>query len=147
MIAALVTAQLTTSLDLKLATTLRAGETVRYYQRGGRARNGLYQVLVVATARKVYVKTNEFAASLDLQLEDRATLFDALQTSDPRALWLKKRETPGFPSMADGVDVFLSYRNPKSKAVVTWNNEAYEVPEFKLFGVLDGFVDRLRPNP
>jgi hypothetical protein len=147
MITGVLLAQLTTPLDLDKATTLRTGEVVRYYQRGGRTRNGIYQVLVVATSKRVYVKTNEFAATLEMEPADRSKLYDALQTSDPKSLLQKKRANPGFPSMADGTDVFLTYRNPKSKGLVTWNNEAYEVPEFKLFMVLDGFVDRLRPNP
>lgn len=113
MITALVVgAQLSGPLDLERAIKLRAGEVVRYYQRGGRTRSGIFQVLVVATANKVYVKAHDFSASMALASEDRTRLNDALRTSDPRALWLKRRTPPGFPSMADGIDVFLSYKNP-----------------------------------
>lgn len=140
MLTLLLLAQLTQPLDLVKATTLRPGEIVRVYRRGGRTRLGLYQTLIVATKTRVFVKTLETSATYQLDRDQQLKLADAARASLPKLLLEKPRANPMFPSAYDGVDVFLAYN--RSGKVVTWTNERFELPE-KPFPLLS-FLEDIR---
>lgn len=135
----LIGTQLTEPLDLSKATTLKRGEVIRYYERGGRSRRGgIHQLLIVATATRVFVKSGGISTTFSLSNNQQAELKRVTQT-DAKALRSNPRRPPGFPSMADGVDIFLAYRG--SRRIVRWTNERYDLPAdpFPVIAFLEPF--------
>ncbi len=112
--------------DLGQLTTLRPGELVRCYRRGGRTRNGLFQELIVVTPKWVYIKSNTGSTVVEQDAHSRSSWASALKQANPTILRSNKRDNPMFPSAYDAVDVFLSYRYQGQ--VIRWTNEAYEEP-------------------
>ncbi len=113
--------------DLSVLTTLRKGELVRCYQRGGRTRNGTYQALVVVTRSKVYNKTYMDSIAVPVSPASLMEWTAAIQASPLQSLKQSPRENPMFPSAYDAMDIFLSYR--RGKEVIQWTNEKYKEPE------------------
>ncbi len=137
--ALVVGAQIPEPMNLAQATTLKRGEVIRYYERGGRSRRGgIHQILIVATPTKVFVKSGGLASSFSLSHEQQAEMKRAIG-ADARRLRSNPRHNPGFPSMADGVDVFLAYRGPRR--IVKWTNERYDLPAdpFPVMAFLEPF--------
>lgn len=137
--ALLIGAQLTEPLDLSKATTLKRGEVIRYYERGGRSRRGgIHQLLIVATPTKVFVKSAGISTTFSLSNDQQAELRRVI-LADAKALRSNPRREPGFPSMSDGIDLFLAYRGPRR--VVRWTNERYDLPSdpFPVIAFLEPF--------
>lgn len=137
--ALLIQAQITEALDLAKATTLKRGEVIRYYERGGRSRRGgIHQLLIVATPTKVFVKSGAISTTFSLSNDQQAELKRVTHT-DPKALRSSPRRQPGFPSMADGIDIFLAYRG--ARRIVRWTNERYDLPAdpFPVIAFLEPF--------
>jgi hypothetical protein len=64
----IIAAQLTKPIEPDVASKLRKGELIRLYERTF-SRRGAYQVLVVITSSKAFVKTTEWANSVLLSPE------------------------------------------------------------------------------
>ena len=117
--------QLTKSLEPADATSLRAGELVRLYERT-MSRAGTYQTLIALTPTKAFFKTREWANTVSLSAEQQAILKASLRSESLRSLVAAKRENPMWPSAYDATDQWMAYRVGSTK--FKWTNHDYEYP-------------------
>lgn len=121
----MIAAQLTKPIEPEVASKLRKGELIRLYERTF-SRRGTYQVLVVMTSSKAFVKTTEWANSIQLSAEQAASLKQSLTGSESVKLRAKKRASPMWPSAYDAPDEWLAYRVGSTS--YKWTNHDYENP-------------------
>jgi hypothetical protein len=131
--------QLTKPVEPEIATKLRQGEVVRFYERT-MSRAGTFQVLMVLTPSKAFVKTRDWARTLALSTEQQSALKLSLTSEEIRNLTSKKRANPMWPSAYDAPDQWLSYRIGGS--ICSWTNHDYENPGPRC--ALTQLIDALR---
>ena len=129
--------QIPQSLDPAQATMLRKGEIVRCFKRGGRTRNGLYQVLIAITGKAIYIKTHMRSDTVRVTEGKWDAILNALRTTDEEDLFSRKRQYAVLHSASDGTDIYISFR--KGGKLFRWDNVRFDPPEkgFRLLDLLD----------
>ena len=118
-------------------STVRPGEVVRLFKRGGLTPKGLYFSLVTVTSNhKVFIKDRDGNFSAKLSDASHQKLYQALQLTNWDVLRANRRQESYPPSAHDATDIYLSAR--VSSGIQRWNNVQWHEPEdFQLKLVLD----------
>lgn len=129
--------QIPQTLDSTQATSLRKGEIIRCFKRGGLTPKGQYQVLIAVTGKAIYIKTHARSDTVRVTEGKWDAILNALRATDEVDLFSRKRQYAVPHSASDGTDIYISFR--KAGKLFSWDNVRFDPPEegFRLLDLLD----------